>query len=197
MNRKAEKFFDAITHLREDLVEEAQDYVFRGKRTGWRRFGSLAACAVLVVSLGMLAALPRGCGSSGNGVSADSCAPMAPAEAPSDTNDGTSGTPSSGGDTNTAPSLEPTPADEPPSSEEAEQLRFFGQVLEVREDGLLAEPLDGFPADVERVWIPTAGLENLPEFYPGGVVDVSCGSISREGDGAVAGDVTAVWLVEP
>ena len=58
MNRKGETFFDAITLLPEGMVEEAQDYVFRKSRTSWRKFASLAACMMLVVSLGLLAALP-------------------------------------------------------------------------------------------------------------------------------------------
>ena len=50
MNRKAEIFFDAITLLPEDMVEEAQVYTFRKSRTAWKKFGSLAACLMLVVS---------------------------------------------------------------------------------------------------------------------------------------------------
>ena len=68
MNQKAEKFFDAITLLREDLVEEAQNYVFRKKRSGWKTLGSLAACMALVASLGLLAAMPRGCGAANNSI---------------------------------------------------------------------------------------------------------------------------------
>jgi len=182
MNRKAEIFFDAITRLREDLVEEAQNYTFRKKRAVWRKFASLAACVMLVVSLGMLAALPKGCGSAGGG---DSSAPMA-----SDESEANVGAPSGDG------SMFPAPSDAPPSSE-AKQIEFCAQVLEVREDGLLVEPFDGLPADVERVRVPTAGLEDLPEFYPGGTVTVVCGSVSQGEGEAVAEAVAAVWLTEP
>ena len=44
MNPKADVFFDAITHLREEIVEEAQDYRFRKETAVWKKLGSLAAC---------------------------------------------------------------------------------------------------------------------------------------------------------
>lgn len=66
MSEKSEKFFDAITHIREDLVEEAQNHRFHKKSTAWKRFASLAASIVLIVSIGFLAIVPRGCGSGGN-----------------------------------------------------------------------------------------------------------------------------------
>ena len=46
MSQKAEILFDAITGIREDLVEEAQRHVFC-RRARWRRYGGLAACLVL------------------------------------------------------------------------------------------------------------------------------------------------------
>ena len=53
----AEKFFDAITQVREDLVEEALDYRFTRRRTiHWQRYVPLAACLALVVCIGYLAA---------------------------------------------------------------------------------------------------------------------------------------------
>ena len=54
MNRKAEIFFDAITLLPEDMIEEAQEYRLRKNRTSWKRFASLAACLMLVASLSLL-----------------------------------------------------------------------------------------------------------------------------------------------
>ena len=53
----AEKFYDAITQVREDLVEEALDYRFTRRRTiRWQRYVPLAACLALVVYIGYLAA---------------------------------------------------------------------------------------------------------------------------------------------
>ena len=88
MSQKSEKFFDAITHIREDLIEEAQNHKFRKKTAAWKKFGSLAASIVLIVSIGFLAAVPRGCGS--GGADSNSSAPFtsnndaaAPQDAPS------------------------------------------------------------------------------------------------------------------
>jgi len=187
MNRKAEIFFDAVTHLREDLVEEAQNYAFRKQGAGWRKFASLAACVALVVSIGMLAVLPKGCGSSG-GSSNDTAAP---AEMPD-----FEGVPSGDGKPEESGNMAPEPSDEVPSSEE-ERFEFTARVLEVLEDGLLVEPAEGLPADVGRVRVSTAGLEGLPEFHTGDTVTVTCSAVSREEGEAAAEGVTAVWLTEP
>ena len=53
----AEKLFDAITEVREDLIDEALDYRFaRRKAIHWQRYAALAACLALVVCIGYLAA---------------------------------------------------------------------------------------------------------------------------------------------
>ena len=53
----AEKLFDAITEVREDLIDEALDYRFvRKKAIHWQRYAALAACLALVVCIGYLAA---------------------------------------------------------------------------------------------------------------------------------------------
>lgn len=199
MNRKAEIFFDAITLLREDLVEEAQNYVFRRKNHVWRRFGSLAACAVLVVSLGMVAILPRGCGASsgsGSDMSANGSS-SAPAQTAPDV-DAPSGdsAPSDGGDMNAAPPP-PAPAEEPEAVPGDGLVRFSGHVLEILEDGLLVAPFDSLPETPALVRVPTAGLEDLPEFYLGGVVQVTCRGFILEDGAAIAEGVTALDLVEP
>ena len=49
---KAEILFDAITAVREDLIEAAQNYVFHKKPSAWRRYAALAACLVVVAGLG-------------------------------------------------------------------------------------------------------------------------------------------------
>ena len=55
--RGAEKLFDAITEVREDLVEEALDYRFQAKKAvPWQRYAKWAACLALVVCIGYLAA---------------------------------------------------------------------------------------------------------------------------------------------
>ena len=52
--RPADVFFDAITQIREELVEEAQQYVFR-RRISWRQYaGAAAACLALALGLSLL-----------------------------------------------------------------------------------------------------------------------------------------------
>ena len=53
----AEKLFDAITEVREDLVEEALDHRFQAKKAiPWQRCAKWVACLALVVCIGYLAA---------------------------------------------------------------------------------------------------------------------------------------------
>lgn len=74
---KAEKLFDAITNVREELVEEALDYRFPAKRAiPWQRYAKWAACLALVVCIGYLASTLRmggmaGSDSTGNGAIMD------------------------------------------------------------------------------------------------------------------------------
>lgn len=202
MSRKAEVFFDAITLLREDLVEEAQNYVFRKRRSAWKKFGSLAACMVLVVSLGMLAALPRGCGASAPNSSGgdSSSAPAAPAEMPpASTEDAPSGDSSPWADGTYGTSRPPEGEGAPDFGLGDSLTQFKARVLEVSEDGLLAEllPEEGRLFGMDRVRIGTAGLDGLPDLRPGDVVAVSCETLFM-GDGeAVAEDVTELRLAEP
>lgn len=47
--KREEKLFDAITDVRDDLLEEALNYRFRSRRSAWRRWANVAACLVLVL----------------------------------------------------------------------------------------------------------------------------------------------------
>lgn len=131
MKRKSEAFFDAITLLPAEIVEEAQNYVFRKQYAAWKKFGSLAACAALVISLGMLAILPRGCGGGASGNTAPpatgesapaSCDTAAPSDMPQDPGDG-------GG------------------YGSAESVQFTARVIDILDSGtkpaVLVEPLEG------------------------------------------------------
>ncbi len=209
MNRKAETFFDAITLLREDLVEEAQNYVFRRKRSVWKKFGSLAACIALVASLGMLAILPRGCGGSdsSSGANMNSSPPQtsessSPAEMPPDaTEDALCGDGSTGSESPGAAPSDPSGEEAPPpDTGMGGPARFNAQVLEILEDELLVEllPDEGLLVGASRVHIPTAGLDGLPALHPGDVVAVSCETFSLV-DGEVIAEAvgTEVQLLEP
>ena len=197
MNEKAEKFFDAITLLREDLVEEAQNYVFHKKRSGWRKFGSLAACILLVMSIGMLAAMPRGCGSGGSDSSGSMNSSSAPMESPPASNEAPPlyGSGNDGHPSDSAP--RPPDGDDGPEQGgdpgNPAEVRFMGRVSDVLEDGLLVEPFSDFLSYTGDLYVPTEGLEDLPEFYHGAVVEIVCGAVSN----GAAEDVTEVWLLEP
>ena len=209
MNRKAEKFFDAITLLREDLVEEAQNYVFRRKRSAWKSFGSLAACIALVASLGMLAILPRGCGaggmdSSSSGSMNNNSAPPAssePAAPPPDANGDIPYGDGAADDWNSsaAPS-DPPGADVPPNVGMGGPAQFNAQVLEILEDEVLVEllPDEVLPMGASCVHIPITALDGLPPLHPGDVVAVSCETLYLvDGEAVAEAAGTEVQLLEP
>ena len=102
----AEKLFDAITEVREDLVEEALDYRFPQKKPiPWQRYVPLAACLALVVCIGYLAANLRmgGMNAAGNDGSNGTAAGDA-----ADAGDSTGAAPEDG---NTADGAMPPPND--------------------------------------------------------------------------------------
>lgn len=154
MSEKREKFFDAITHIREDLIEDAQNYRFHKKSAAWKRFASLAASIVLIVSIGFLAIVPRGCGSGGSssGSGADSSAPASTdsivnnAEAPqgpasseeSPLLGNTGG--SSGAEPGDIPSTDTPEASNPSDGSTLRQLT--GVIIEIQDGDLLVEAVD-------------------------------------------------------
>ena len=171
MSRKSEIFFDAVTHLREDLIEEAQNHKFRKKTAVWKKFGGLAACVVLIMSVGVLAILPRGCGgSSGGGADSNSFTadPATPQEAPasSDTAPPPYGSGSSGG-----PEESENTSDGSAPSGAAELHQFTAIVVEVREDALLVAPI-GYDSYYQCL-IPFADLE-LPDLAEGDRITATC-----------------------
>lgn len=154
MKSKAEVFFEAITLLGEDLVEEAQDYRFRKKPAVWKKLGGLAACLALIVALSLLAlpgggsdSAPPSAGENSSGApSGDSCAPS---DAPADG----------------AVSGAPVP-EEPSGGPEAGRRQLDAVVLEIREDSLLVE------SGGTRIAVSTTGLA-LPELAEGDAVRIA------------------------
>ena len=49
--RKAEIFFDAITNIKEALIDDALDYRFTKRHIPWQRYMSMAACLALVATV--------------------------------------------------------------------------------------------------------------------------------------------------
>lgn len=185
MNPKAEIFFDAITLLEEDLVEEAQDYRFRKKRTVWKKLGSLAACLMLIASISLLA-LPRGCGGAAPKMNNSS----APAEMP-DQNAPVSGEPAA-----------PPPADTPAGAPEdgygqAETVQFTAVVLEIDDIFILVEPMEGerIRNAYHQILVATRNLE-LPELAVGDEIRVTYNGWVAESDPAVISGASAIELLE-
>ena len=187
--KKAEIFFDAITNIREELVEQALDHRFR-RRVSWQRYLSAAACLVLVVTVGFGAlrlGIFGGFGgnakneangamapeSSGNfaadDVTQSDAVPEEPAAWPGDTAaDEPAGEPAD------EPAEEPAegPAEEPDEDGGATLRTFDGEIVEVREGCLLVEPIEGswILASADLIEVP---VENTGEFQPGHVVTVA------------------------
>ena len=186
MNRKAEIFFDAITLLPEDMVEEAQVYTFRKSRTAWKKFGSLAACLMLVVSLGLLAALPRGCGA----------APGGNSTAPSDASGNVAPTDSAPQDPQDSPG---TPEAKP--SDGAGTVQFTARVGEVLDSGarsaVLVEPLEGEAErnSADRIAVTVEG--EIPALAAGDLVRVTYdGMIQETYPAGISGAVSIEKLEE-
>ena len=182
MNRRAEIFFDAVTLLREDLVEEAQDYHFRKKQSVWKKIGGLAACLCLIASLSLLM-LPRGCGGSAPpqaGMNSSGAPPQAADScAPADT-------PISG---------EPMPEPEAPAGHpengygQVVSDQFTATVIEVGDNFLVIEILE---SGNDQVAVSTADLE-MPELRAGDLIRVSVSDdwmIAADDPGALSGVIS-------
>lgn len=143
--RAADVFFDAITQIREELVEEAQQYVFR-RRISWRQYaGAAAACLALALGLSLLI---RSGGVGGMG--------------------GSSGSDSGGG---MAGGIEDSCDIAPELSESLPSERSFtADVLEILDGGSLLvvpQPGSGVWSVADRVTVPVEDLTELPDVQPG------------------------------
>ena len=139
--RAADVFFDAITQIREELVEEAQQYVFR-RRISWRQYaGAAAACLALALGLSLLI---RSGGVGGMG--------------------GSSGSDSGGGVEDSC-DIAPEPSEPLPS-----ERSFTADVLEILDGGSLLvvpQPGSGVWSVADRVTVPVEDLTELPDVQPG------------------------------
>lgn len=190
---KAEIFFDAVTGIREELVEEALGYRFR-RRFPWGRYAGLAACLALVVCVGWFGLTIAGGGMGGSSGADNGFRTGSPAG-------GDSGEVS--GDTAPAPqspegSSEPAVPGDSPELGGQNWESFTAKVLEVREDALLVEPLEGEAVrnSADRIVVSTEGLENLPELEAGDAVEIAFDGSVMESYPAQLGEVYSVELAE-
>ena len=189
---KAEILFDAITGIRPELVEEAQNYRFR-RRSLWRQvrpYVAAAACLALVLAVGWNALRFGGMGggdagdpgnTSGN-ISGDAGGYGGTATAPADPgSDGTA-------DSETAP---------PDSGMGG--VTVTATVAEVREDGILIRVLSGAQDLIgETFLLPADGITAAPEVAAGDTVTVDwCGRIDRDREPPVFLEEITVAAVQP
>lgn len=182
---KAEIFFDAVTNIREELVEEALDHRFR-RRVPWGRYAGLAACLALVACVSWFGLLIAG-GGMGGGSGADNGSSAGSDEASCDM---APQSPEGGVDT-------AVPGDSPELDGQAWNT-FRAKVLEVREGGLLVEPLEGEAVrnSADRIVVSTGELETLPELDAGDVVEIAFDGSVMESYPAQLGEVYSVALAE-
>ena len=144
--RPEDIFFDGVTQIREELIEEAQRYVFR-RRVSWRRYAALAAaCLALALGINWMANFGIG------GSSADS-----------------GGTASGNG-----AQMDHEP-EAPETDRPWGEYSFTADVVEVYGDGsLLVVPLPGSGVwtVADRVTVPVDGVANMPRVRPGDTIEV-------------------------
>lgn len=173
--RKAEVFFDAITAIRAELIDEALDYRFTKRAVPWRRYMGLAACLALVAVVGFGAirlGLLGGMGGSDSASSSNCAAPetaentgAASDDAAMDPGDG-----NYGGDSGDS------------SGTQAEESVFGATVLEVHDGYLLVEPLAGeaILASADRIMVSVANVEEMPELEAGDKVAIIFDGMIKE-----------------
>ena len=193
--RKSEIIFDAITNIREELVDRALDYRFRRRRVHWQRYLSAAACVALVVMVGLGAVrlgIIDGFGGGSKNAASNSAAPEA-----GDWNGSVSDDCMVEDTTDNAPEEpgEEPPADRPVEDYGSEKHTFRGKILEVGEGYLLVEPDEGswIRASADLIRVP---VEDTAGFQPDLAVTVTfCGDIQETYPAQITG-VVSVTLSE-
>ena len=185
--RPEEKLFDAITGIDEELVESAQTYVFHKQTRTWQRAASLAACLLIVASIGFGMLQLAGIGGMGGSDSAANSNGAAP-ESGSDgvTDDALTG--DAGSDTTTGDS-----AGDEDGGQTAETV-FTATVLELGDGYLLVEPVAGdeMLATADRIRVSLDGAVLPDGVTEGSVVEITFDGLIRESYPAQISGVTEV-----
>ena len=187
--RKAEVFFDAITSIKEELVDAALDHRFRKKTAHWRRYVSMAACLALAATVGFAAlrmGVLRGMGGSSKNAAADTAfnSTVSSTTASSSASGAAPGAADKGGPQESI--MEDSAAETPSCTEKEEQREepafFAAAVLEVSDAWILVEPLEGeeILASADRFLVSTAGVEELPKLSRGDEITVFFTGFIRE-----------------
>ena len=178
--RPEEKLFDAVTGIDEEIVDSAQTYVFRRQTRPWQRAASLAACLLIVASIGFgilqMASIGGSDSAADNSATGDSAAPE---------DGGLSG----GADDQES-------ADAGGQQSAGEPVTFTATVLEVREGSLLVEPVEGdaMLATADRILVDTGGADLPDGVAEGAVVEITFDGMVRESYPAQISGVTEILL---
>jgi len=197
--RKAEVFFDAITSIKEELVDAALDHRFRKKTAHWRRYVSMAACLALAATVGFAAlrmGVLRGMGGSSKNAAADTAFNSTVSSTTSSSASGAApGAADKGGPQESI--MEDSAAETPSCTEKEEQREepafFAAAVLEVSDAWILVEPLEGeeILASADRFLVSTADVEEPPELKEGDEILITFDGFIRE---SYPAQITAVQL---
>lgn len=180
--RPEEKLFDAVTGIDEELVDSAQNYVFRKQTQPWQRVASLAACLLVMVSIGYGILLMGGVGGS-DSASNSSTGDTAPESG------------SAGGNAGISGDIDDS-ADAGDQEGAAETVTFTATVLEVGDGYLLAEPVEGdaMLATADRILVDTGGADLPDGVAEGAVVEITFDGMVRESYPAQISGVTEILL---
>ena len=185
--RPEERLFDAITGIDEELVESAQTYVFHKKPRTWQRAASLAACLLIVASIGfgiLQMASIGGMGGSDSAANSNGAAPESGSDGVTD--DALTG--DAGSDTTTGDS-----AGDEDGGQTAETV-FTATVLELGDGYLLVEPVAGdeMLATADRIRVSLDGAVLPDGVTEGSVVEITFDGLIRESYPAQISGVTEV-----
>ena len=189
--RPEERLFDAITGIDEELVESAQTYVFHKKPRTWQRAASLAACLLIVASIGfgiLQMASIGGMGGSDSAANSNGAAPESGSDGVTD--DALTG--DAGSDTTTGDS-----AGDEDGGQTAETV-FTATVLELGDGYLLVEPVAGdeMLATADRIRVSLDGAVLPDGVAEGAVVEITFDGLIRESYPAQISGVTEILLID-
>ena len=172
--RKAEIFFDAITNIGEELIDDALDYRFTKRY--WRRYLSAAACLALAATVcfgAIRMGLIDGMGGGGMNASSDCAAPeQSVAESNSSASSSASSSTASGSAAEDGGAMNDASA----------PAAFEATVLSVEENYLLVEPAEGeeILASADRFLVDITSVEELPEMAVGSRITITYDGFIRE-----------------
>ena len=181
--RPEEKLFDAVTGIDEGLVESVQTYVFRKKPRTWQRVASLAACLLVVASIGFGILQMARIGGSDSAANTSDAAPESGSDA------GTAG--GSQGDAGAA-------AGDTADGGAPALTTFTATVLELGDGYLLVEPVAGdeMLATADRIRVSLDGAVLPDGVAEGAVVEITFDGLIRESYPAQISGVTEIVLAD-